>query len=104
VGVYSAFRYMVAVQREKTTFEQMALFFSWADLIILEGGKTTDYPKIEVVRAQISKGPDLKIDNRLLTATDLAGEPHWGRLVGLDDHYAIAAAIEDYLLRSWRGD
>jgi molybdopterin-guanine dinucleotide biosynthesis protein MobB len=48
-AVYSANRWMV-VKDARATPEQMAEHFPEADLILLEGGKSSPYPKIEILR------------------------------------------------------
>jgi molybdopterin-guanine dinucleotide biosynthesis protein MobB len=49
-AVYSAERWMVVKDVRGTTPEEMAEHFPEADLILLEGGKSSPYPKIEVAR------------------------------------------------------
>jgi molybdopterin-guanine dinucleotide biosynthesis protein MobB len=53
-AVYSANRWM-ATKDARATVEQMAELFPDADLILLEGGKSSPYPKVEVAR----NGPPL---------------------------------------------
>jgi molybdopterin-guanine dinucleotide biosynthesis protein B len=53
VAVYSAKRFMV-VREERPTVEDMIFCFKDMDLILLEGGKNSPYPKLEVIRDGIS--------------------------------------------------
>jgi molybdopterin-guanine dinucleotide biosynthesis protein MobB len=48
-ALYSADRWMAVKDARGTTAEQMAEHFPDADLILLEGGKTSPYPKIEIL-------------------------------------------------------
>jgi molybdopterin-guanine dinucleotide biosynthesis protein MobB len=50
IAVYSAARWMVVKDAHGATPEQMAEYFPEADLILLEGGKSSPWPKIEVLR------------------------------------------------------
>jgi molybdopterin-guanine dinucleotide biosynthesis protein MobB len=49
-AIYSVDRGMVVKDAQGATVEQMAEHFPEADLILLEGGKTSPYPKIEIAR------------------------------------------------------
>ena len=57
VAVFSESRVMVIKERTDVSEEDLIRAFPDADLILLEGFKYSDYPKIELVRRGISEGP-----------------------------------------------
>jgi molybdopterin-guanine dinucleotide biosynthesis protein MobB len=64
VGIYSAGQYLVRKKQSGTQAFDLAAFFPEADLILLEGGKTAAWPKIEIWRRGLTR--------------ELAGRPpHW---------------------------
>ena len=56
VAVYSSRRFLLTAGRTVTA-EQLAASMDGADLILLEGGKGADLPKIEIVRSVVSRAP-----------------------------------------------
>ena len=56
VAVYSSQRFLLTARRAVTA-EHLGLAMEGADLILLEGGKYADLPKIEIVRAAVSSAP-----------------------------------------------
>lgn len=99
VAVYSSSRYMLTEQRDTITSEEMVCRFPDADLILLEGGKYSSYPKIEIVRRQ--NGADSVCDPSTLLAlctdTDLRidGVPS----MGMHAYTEICRVIMDYIER-----
>ena len=69
-AVYSADRMFVHRQGTGETFEDLLQQFPEADLILLEGGKDSSLPKIEVVRSEISACPVSNPKGRFLIVTD----------------------------------
>jgi molybdopterin-guanine dinucleotide biosynthesis protein MobB len=57
VAIFSKTKTMVIAQCPNISFEILAEAFGDVDLILLEGGKATDYPKIEVVRSGVGSRP-----------------------------------------------
>ena len=55
VGIYSPYRYALTVKQEDITPAFFLPFFRHVDLILLEGGKDTSFPKIEILRSGVSK-------------------------------------------------
>jgi molybdopterin-guanine dinucleotide biosynthesis protein MobB len=97
-AVYSTERWMAVKDARGTTAEQMAEHFPDADLILLEGGKASPYPKIEIVRKGIfapASAPVPASDPAALLAlcTDgdfrVAGVPSFS----LDDYEGLAAFV-----------
>ena len=103
--VFSDHKYMVVKQQpdevaaEKLTPEQMAAaWFPEADLILLEGFKDSDYPKLEIIRKGNSSDCVCKEHNLRAVATDLdrgeiTGLPEEVPVFGLEDTEQIARFI-----------
>ena len=91
-----AFRERVTLPLERETLIEK--FFEGLDLVITEGYKTGDWPKIEVVRAARSIEPICLEDETLMAlATDVKGS--WPvPTFELDDAQAIGSWIETQLL------
>lgn len=85
-----------AVKRERVTWQQLAELYPEADLIILEGFKDSDCPKIEILRSGLSSSPccDEKTVIALVTDTGyrISGVPTYSP----DDIQGIAKFIFDY--------
>ncbi|MBI3925188.1 MAG: molybdopterin-guanine dinucleotide biosynthesis protein B [Armatimonadetes bacterium] len=70
------------------------------DLILVEGFKTAQLPRIEVVRSSISREPMVARDRLWMVASDCPVEGV--ELFDLEDHAGIADRIEDaFLGRDW---
>ena len=93
-AIYSDYRYMLVKKCQNTDPKDLAGFFPEADLILLEGGKNSSYPKIEVIRSAVSRESCCSPANLLAIATDLDGGI-WPDvpLLNLDDPRAIADFI-----------
>ncbi|MCL2373849.1 MAG: molybdopterin-guanine dinucleotide biosynthesis protein B, partial [Treponema sp.] len=70
-AVYSSSQYMIAADRTGTAPDFFAPFFQDADLILLEGGKYTAYPKIEIVRRGISQYPISDTETLIAICSDM---------------------------------
>lgn len=70
-AIYSGSKFCVVKRQEGLNENDMAAFFPEADLILYEGFKWTDYPKIELVRAGNSERPVCDPSTLLALATDL---------------------------------
>ena len=83
-----------AVKYAAVTERELFSLYPEADLILLEGFKWTDYPKIEIVRKGVSASPVCDPDTILALVTDtdarLPGIPTYA----MDDIAGIAARIE----------
>ncbi len=72
VAVYSNQRFMV-IREEPPHFRELLEQFLWADVVLLEGGKDSPFPKIELVRSQVSQNSVCSTATLLALCTDL---PH----------------------------
>ena len=105
--VFSDHKYMVVKQRQdevskkKLTPEQMAAaWFPEADLILLEGFKDSDYPKLEIIRSANSSACVCK--GRYLRAVVTDAEP--GTIKGLPEKVPVfgledAEQIAEFILK-----
>lgn len=75
------------------TIEGLLDMFPEADIIVLEGAKQTDYPKIEVVRAGNSKGIACDPKTLLAVATDLPLTVESVPVTGINDVDALVEIV-----------
>lgn len=68
--IYSGSQYMLVKQKSDSRAADFFSFFPEADLILLEGQKNSDYPKIEVLRREISTNMVCRPDTVLACVTD----------------------------------
>ena len=92
-AVYSASQYMVAADRTEISPDFFAPFFADTDLILLEGGKHTTYPKIEIVRSGISHHPVSDAAALIALCSDMDIQIEGIPTLPLDDYEAIAGII-----------
>ncbi len=96
-AIYSPYRFLLTVEKRSPTLEEFLPFLSGFDLVLLEGGKNSPYPKIEIVRQAISS-EILSHPNTLLalcTDADLI-RPDL-TVLRLDDYESLAHLIYNYL-------
>lgn len=77
VAVYSHSRYQLVRLQEGVQAGQLVRVFDDMDLILLEGGKHSPYPKVELVRAPISRCPVLPPEELLAVCTNWE-DADWG--------------------------
>ncbi|MDR3229878.1 MAG: molybdopterin-guanine dinucleotide biosynthesis protein B [Synergistaceae bacterium] len=97
-AVYSASRYMIVREAEGITVDRIARQFSDVDLILLEGGKSSGYPKIEIVRSEVSRG-SFASDPRSLLAlcTDEDLHAEGVPVFSLTDYEGVAGRIAEFV-------
>ena len=93
VGIYSPNRYMLTAESAKITPEHFASFFKDADLILLEGGKSTPYNKIEIVRSGISAAPVSDPEALIAICSDLDIRLEKVPTIAIDDYTGVADLI-----------
>ena len=100
VMVASAGRIALVKDVIEPSLDDLAAYLQDADLIITEGYKRADKPKIEICRRQRSPAP-LCLDDPNLVAlvTDAAGATGTAPVFGLDDIEALADFLESRFLR-----
>lgn len=97
VAIFSQNRWMIIKEEANKTELDLIEEFSDFDLIILEGFKYSDYPKIEVVRSEISNKPVAKKETVLAYVTDLDIIDRDIKQFGLEDIEDIGDYIYSYL-------
>ena len=95
-GIYSSSRYMLTAEQTGTSPGFFTPFFAEADLILLEGGKRTPYPKIEIVRSGISEHPASDTAALIALCSDLDVKVEGIPTFPLDDYESIAGLISRY--------
>lgn len=71
VAVFSDNRYMIIKEEKNIDINILIKEFKEYDLIIIEGLKSSDFPKLEIIRSEISKKPVTKKETVLAYITDL---------------------------------
>ncbi|MGL4605934.1 MAG: molybdopterin-guanine dinucleotide biosynthesis protein B [Eubacteriaceae bacterium] len=81
-AVFSENKFLVVKSWEKSSEKELILLFPEADLILLEGFKYSNYPKIELIRKGISKESVCKKETLMGIVTDttfkIEGIPSFG--------------------------
>lgn len=97
VAVCSQNRYMVTAEHSDLTIKDMKEHFPDADIILVEGAKHSDYPKIEVVRQENSLQP--VCDPATLLALCSDGDLRYPEIptLSLHDYDGIAQILLSYL-------
>ncbi|MDR0548375.1 MAG: molybdopterin-guanine dinucleotide biosynthesis protein B [Deltaproteobacteria bacterium] len=93
VAVYSPFRYMVIKDHKGLTPLDLVPFFSDYQIVLLEGGKNSPYPKIELLRTGHSPGLLSSPPHLAFCADGIFPWPKDSLVFGLTDYQAIADLI-----------
>lgn len=96
-GVYSGFRYTLSGLWEKAAPERLLPAFAEVDLVLLEGGKHLNCPKLELVRGAVSRQPVSQNGMLLALCTDVPISSGEVPVLGLEDYRAAAEIIMNYL-------
>lgn len=70
-AIFSKTKFMILKEQNQISENELFNYFPEADIILLEGFKYSDYPKIEVVRKWISKDYICKKESLIAIVTDL---------------------------------
>ncbi|AGX43616.1 molybdopterin-guanine dinucleotide biosynthesis protein B [Clostridium saccharobutylicum] len=70
-AIFSKTKFMIVKEQNQISENELFNYFPEADIILLEGFKYSDYPKIEVVRKGISKDYIGKKESLIAIVTDL---------------------------------
>ncbi|MDR1379537.1 MAG: molybdopterin-guanine dinucleotide biosynthesis protein B [Synergistaceae bacterium] len=100
VAVYSKHRYMVIAKQLDITFKNLFQYFPEVDLFLLEGGKNTLYPKLEILRSTVSTTPVCDPDTTIAVCADLDESPHESphkNILRIDDYKGITEFLLQYL-------
>lgn len=97
VAIYSGYRYMLTAEQMDVKAEKLFRHFHNMDLILLEGEKSSAYPKIEVVRKAVSQRPVCNSSQLLAIYTDLDFSIGDIPVVEMKDYEKIVQIIMDYI-------
>ncbi len=100
VAVYSEQRYMVNGLRNTSEPFNMLQHFRDIDLILMEGGKATEYPKIEIIREENCCTHVSNLSHLLFFCTDVEKTPGGAPVVSLHDYQEAAQRIVDFIAKS----
>jgi molybdopterin-guanine dinucleotide biosynthesis protein B len=96
-AVFSSNRYLVSVEKAETTLKDLLPFIDGVDLVLMEGGKTSPYPKIEIARSSNSQMPVAESNNLLAVCTDMDFKINGVEFVALDNYQKLVEIIVCYL-------
>ena len=98
VMIYSNTKMMLIKDCQKIQIEELIQYQKDMDIVIVEGMKYSNLPKIEIVRGEISSQCVCAKDTLLAVVTDLAVENIDVPVVGLDDIDRLLEIIEEKIL------
>lgn len=96
-AVFSATQCLIADGTPGRTPEHFIHYFQDVDLILIEGLKHSSYPKIEVIREEISSSPVTAPDTWLAVMTDTSFCAESAPTIGIDDIAAAADILSRYI-------
>lgn len=96
-GIFSGKRWMVIKEEPDISQKVLMTHFPEADFILLEGFKDSDYPKIEIVRKEISIKSVCKKDTLLALVTDTDITIPDVPVLGLNDIDGCMEVLERFL-------
>lgn len=99
VAVYSDKRVMLSKEQTDIGVETLISQFHDCDLIILEGGKHSPYPKIEVIRSCVSRESICDASTLLALCTDSDIDIPDIPVVSLADYKSISLIIMEYIAK-----
>lgn len=98
-AVFSAGKFMVVKDQQNTGEQELMEFFPEADVILLEGFKNSDYPKVELVRKETAREPVCDPETVIAYVTDIEEPRPWNRGI-LCFRFDQVEALADFLLES----
>lgn len=97
-SIFSDRQYSVNSKVKKTLEDMIAMAQRECDIVIVEGAKTSTYPKVEVVRREISQSIVCDEQTLICVATDVVSQDSVKCPVyGLDDIKGIFLCVKKYL-------
>lgn len=101
-AIFSKNKFMIIKEQENTQEDELISYFQEADIILLEGFKNSDYPKLEIVRNGNSENSVCRKETILALVTDTVikniDENDKIKILDLNDIDKIA----DFLLEYYR--
>lgn len=94
-AIFSKNKFMIIKDQKDTLEEELMLYFKDSDVIILEGFKYSDYPKLEIVRKGNSECSVCRKETLLAIVSDMDIKVEGIKILDLNDIDKIA----DFLLK-----
>ncbi|WP_293982187.1 molybdopterin-guanine dinucleotide biosynthesis protein B [uncultured Clostridium sp.] len=94
-AIFSKNKFMIIKDQKDTLEEELMLYFKDSDVIILEGFKYSDYPKLEIVRKGNSEYSVCRKETLLAIVSDMDIKVEGVEILDLNDIDKIA----DFLLK-----
>ena len=94
-AIFSKNKFMIIKDQKDTLEEELMLYFKDSDVIILEGFKYSDYPKLEIVRKGNSEHSVCRKETLLGIVSDMDIKVEGVKILDLNDIDKIA----DFLLK-----
>lgn len=94
-AIFSKNKFMIIKDQKDTLEEELMLYFKDSDVIILEGFKYSDYPKLEIVRKGNSECSVCRKETLLAIVSDMDIKAEGVEILDLNDIDKIA----DFLLK-----
>lgn len=101
-AIFSKNKFMVIKEQKNTYENELISYFDDCDVILLEGFKFSDYPKIEIVRKGNSSESVCKKENLLAVVSDIEElKSNNGdlRVIDINDIDSIVELLIDYIGR-----
>lgn len=96
-SIFSKTQYSVNSRRAVTLEDMIAMVGRECDIVIVEGAKDSLYPKVEVVRKEISKSIVCDEQTLICVAADVSQDNIKCPVYGLDDIEGIFLCVKKYL-------
>ncbi|AJH00203.1 molybdopterin-guanine dinucleotide biosynthesis protein MobB [Clostridium beijerinckii] len=97
--IFSKNKFMIVKEKIDTFEEELMNYFQDADLIILEGFKYSDYPKLEIVRKGNSSESVCKKETLLALVTDVDIKERDIKIIDINDIDSISKLVIDNIRR-----
>ncbi|MFW2487793.1 molybdopterin-guanine dinucleotide biosynthesis protein B [Clostridium chromiireducens] len=96
-AVFSNSKFMIIKEQNNISERELIEHFKEADIILLEGFKYSNYPKIEVVRKEISNNYVSKKETLIAIVTDLDYKFEGVKTVNIDDDQKIMEVLLNHI-------
>lgn len=96
-AVFSKSKFMIIKEQNNISEKELIEHFKEADIILLEGFKYSKYPKLEVVRKEISKNYVSEKETLIAIATDLDCAFEGIKTVNINEVEEIVGVLLDFI-------
>lgn len=98
-AIFSNEKFMIIKEQKYISEKELISLFPEADLILLEGFKSSNYPKIEIVRRGVSEEIICKKETLIAVVTDLDIKEEGIKVININDINEITEALNNYIRR-----